>query len=264
MMQSGIQISSFRPLMKTEAEMRDTFRQTAMLGCRFVQLQWIGRAVQTEKIAEALKENGLNSVSVQDLSDNVLAEEEYYLRLNEQTGGKWLCVSRIPERMKSPEGLEGFMNELQRLSERCAAYGQELCLHPVADDYLNINGKCPVDEILAGLPQMKLCLDLYHLAKAGYSAPAWMDRWPDRIELVHFKDEQNSRLVPAGQGNLCNATLVRACLNAKVSFGFVEQESWDGDPFACLGEAFRWLNGELAAAGRETVRPASGEDESRE
>ena len=40
-MHAGIQISSFKPLMKTEAEMRQTFLQSAALGCRFVQLQWI-------------------------------------------------------------------------------------------------------------------------------------------------------------------------------------------------------------------------------
>ena len=221
--------------------MQQTFLQSAALGCRFVQLQWIDPSVPAESIAAALTEAGLVSVSVQDFFDSVCADEEYYLRLNELTGGEWLCVSRIPERMRSPEGLNRYIQELQRLRKTAEARGQKLCFHPVSADYAGIGGLCPVEEILARMPEMKLCLDLYHLHKAGYSLPAWIAAHAGRIEMVHFKDEKNGALVPAGQGEVAYDGAVEACLKAQVSYGFVEQESWDRDPFVCIGEALAWL-----------------------
>ena len=249
-MRPGIQISSFKPLMQTARDMYETFLHVRALGCRYVQLQWISPSVPTDTVAQALREAGLVSVSVQDFFDSVRADREYYLRLNEQTGGRWLCVSRIPDRMKSPEGLESYMRELEELSETANSRGQEVCLHPVAADYREIGGLCPVDEILARMPKTKLCLDLYHLYKAGFAIPAWIERYRGRIVMVHFKDEKNGRQVPAGRGDIRYDGAVRACIRANVSYGFAEQESWDGDPFARLGEALDWLRGELSAAER--------------
>ena len=55
MMKTGIQMSSFRPLMADAAQVRETFRRVASLGCAWVQLQWIDRAVPVSVIAAALE-----------------------------------------------------------------------------------------------------------------------------------------------------------------------------------------------------------------
>ena len=41
---------------------------------------------------------------------------------------------------------------------------------------------------------------------------------------------------------------VRACLETKVPYGYVEQERWDRDPYDCLGEALDWLHREMEEA----------------
>ena len=66
--------------------------------------------------------------------------------------------------------------------------------------------------------------------------------------MVHFKDAVGDTLVPAGQGQVNWAGVVKACLDADVPYGFVEQEKWDRDPYACLGEAMEWLNTEIEKA----------------
>ena len=67
-----------------------------------------------------------------------------------------------------------------------------------------------------------------------------------RICMAHFKDGKDGRLVPAGQGDTDWRGVAAACLEADVSYAFVEQETWDRDPFVCLGEALNWLNGQIA------------------
>ena len=173
-MQSGIQISSLKPLLTSKEQVRTSFSKAAALGCSIVQLQWIDPSVPLESIAAALESSGLRSVSVQDLYETVRENPEYYLRFNALTGGAWLCVSRVPERLKSSEGLTQFVQELTALGEAAKLYGQRVCFHPVTSDYALINGVCPVDYLLAAIPELRLCLDLYHLSKAGYHMSAWI------------------------------------------------------------------------------------------
>ena len=116
-MKTGIQVSSLKPLLLTGEQVKNAFAKMHTLGCRTVQLQWIDPAVPVETIAAALAENGMESVSVQDFYETVSQNFQHYAHLNTATGGKWLCVSRIPERFKSGEGIVEFAAELRSMQK---------------------------------------------------------------------------------------------------------------------------------------------------
>ena len=197
-----------------------------------------------------LRSAKLRSVSAQDLFDSVRADMDHYLRLNELTGGRWLCVSRVPDRFRTRDGLRRYVDELRALTDAAAARGQRVCFHPVAGDHAPVDGVCPVEYLLEMIPALQLCLDLYHLDRAGLSMTEWIGAHAGRIEMVHFKDARAGVLTPAGSGEINWDGVVGACLKAGVRWAFVEQETWDGDPYKCLGEALGWLRGEIAACGR--------------
>ena len=58
-MKTGIQISSLKPLIQTEETLRETCGKIAALGCGTVQLQWLGREIPADTVAEILRENGM-------------------------------------------------------------------------------------------------------------------------------------------------------------------------------------------------------------
>ena len=95
-----------------------------------------------------------------------------------------------------------------------------------------------------------LCLDLYHAYRAGLAPEAALRRWAGRVCMVHFKDYRpgptGDTLTPAGSGVIPWDAALRACRETQVPYGFVEQETWDGDPFRCLGQAFAWLRAQTA------------------
>lgn len=244
-MKTGIQVSSFKPLLTTASGFRAACAQMAARGWDTVQLQWIGRAVPIPEIASALKQQGIASVSVQDFFERVQADFEYYVNLNAATGGRWLCVSRIPQGLQSPEGLDIFIRELEKMQEKLTPLGQELCLHPVTADYRAVPGMDAVEYLLEKMPRLPLCLDLYHLSRCCGDMPAFLRRYAGRICMVHFKDSIGATLVPAGQGEVNWAGVVDACLEAGVPYGFAEQETWEGDPYDCLQQAMDWLAGQL-------------------
>lgn len=244
-MQTGIQVSSLKPLLLTDVQVEDACRKMRALDSRVVQLQWIDPAVPVEVIARALEANQVKSVSVQDFYETVMENPDYYTRLNAATGGRWLCVSRIPERLKSPEGLDAFVQELKQLQEQLEPLGQEVCFHPVSGDFTAVPGQNAVEYLLEHMPRMQICLDLYHLNRNCRDMPGFIRRYAGRICMVHFKDSRADVLVPAGQGDTDWTGVVRACLDAGVPYGFVEQERWDRDPYDCLKEALDWLRGQL-------------------
>ncbi|MBQ2957631.1 MAG: TIM barrel protein [Clostridia bacterium] len=242
---TGVQVSSLKPVLMTESQVREAFLRLRDMGCTAVQLQWIDRAVPVRAIADSLREAGLASVSVQDFYETIRADKEYYISLNRETGGKWICVSRIPERLKTLPGLDMYISELRAFQNELDAYGQTLCLHPVSADFEPIEGVNPVEYLLENMPELAVCLDLYHINKRGFSMPDWIRKYASRICMVHFKDEKDGSLVPAGQGDTDWRGVTEACIEAKIPYAFVEQEKWDRDPFLCLKEALDWLNSRL-------------------
>jgi len=245
-MVNGIQVSSLKPLLMTAEQVQNAFAQMKAIGCDTVQLQWIDPSVPTEDIATAMVENGIQSVSVQDFYDTVLDDLEYYVQLNAVTGGSWLCVSRIPERLKSPEGLDLYIEELRSLQAQLIPLGQKLCFHPVSNDYTAVQGMHAVEYLLENMPELEVCLDLYHLNRNCADMPGFIRRYGKRICMVHFKDSIGNTLVPAGQGEARWDGVVSACLEAGIPYAFVEQERWDRDPYVCLKEAMDWLDREVA------------------
>lgn len=250
-MKTGIQVSSLKPLLGSEQQVREAFANMKKLGCQAVQIQWIDPAVPVEVIAGAVAENGMISLGVQDFYDLVAENLEYYVNLNEATGGKWLCVSRIPERLKSRQGLDDYVTELREMQKKLDSYGQKLCFHPVTTDFTALPDMDAVGYLFSAMPELDICLDLYHLNRNCADMPGCLRRYAGRVCMVHFKDGVGDTLVPAGQGDVNWDGVVAACVETGVAYGFVEQERWDRDPYDCLGEALDWLETELKKADDE-------------
>ena len=243
-MEIGIQVSSLKPLLLTAAQVQDAFVKMKALGSHTVQIQWIDPSVPIPEIARILEETGVRSVSVQDFYDTVMADLSYYVDLNTATGGTWLCVSRIPDRLKSPQGLDAYIQELRDLQQKLDPLGQRVCLHPVTPDYTAVAGINAVEYLLENMPELEVCLDLFHLNRNCSDMSGFIRKFGSRICMVHFKDSIGDTLVPAGQGDIDWTGVVKACEESGVPYGFVEQERWNRDPYACLGEAMQWAKHE--------------------
>lgn len=245
-MKIGIQVSSLKPMIQSYDHWRSTCEKIAALGCDTVQLQWLGRHMVTGGVAKIMGEFGIRSVSVQDFYTEVAEDTPYFVRLNHVTHAPWLCVSRIPDPYKSPEGLDRFIRELRAMQESIGGnFQQKLCFHPVSGDFYAVDGMDAVGYLLEQMPELALCLDLYHLNRCCDDMPGFIRKYAGRIPMVHFKDEKNGALVPAGQGDVNWNGVVKACLESGVEYGFVEQERWEKDPFQCLKEAMDWLRSEI-------------------
>lgn len=228
-MNTGIQISSFRPLMKTAEGLEAVAGQIQSMGCVYTQLQWIDPSICAEVIADILKKHGLISTGVQDKFDDVLADPDYYLTLLKTAGGSDLCISGIPEKYAINEYCDKVRSLMQQFE------GFTVSLHPLKDDI--VSGR--LAEVLARLPELKLIPDCQHLKKADADISAFIRRYSDRIIGIHFKDmDETGKTCVVGEGVVPLTDAAVACRDAGISMIFAEQETWDGDPFLCLGKGF--------------------------
>lgn len=281
----GIQVSSFRPVLTTKEEVDCAFQKIQNMNCRTVQLQWIDLSVPVDFISDSLRKHDLISVSVQEIYETFLKNKEYYLDLCLKTGSSWLCVSRIPKERKTPSALPAFFDELRELMQELKMQGMKLCFHPVSADYEPIqmtrvtkNGVDsltstpgaddsldPIHAMMEALPEMELCLDLYHCLRCGIDVPQMLKKYEGRICMVHFKESQKIKipqengsvqekevLVPVGSGDTDWSDILKVCLSTHIPYAFAEQETWEGDPFDALKKSFSFLSSCLTAPSDHT------------
>lgn len=248
---AGIQISSFKPLLTSSEQVRNTFQKVKDMGCDTVQLQWINTAVPITAIASALKDSSLTAVSVQEMFPDFDINRSYYYELCRACNCEELCLSRIPSDCTDINTLKCYADTLTQIHNKLQQEGRHLSFHPTKNDYLPINGVSKLDILMQFLPEsVTLCLDLYHVERAGLSLAETLHHYGSRVTEVHFKDYQilpdgNEILVPAGYGSIRWNDAITACLEQGVTYAFVEQERWERDPFDCLEEAFHWLRTQL-------------------
>lgn len=246
-MELGFQVSSLKPLLKSEEQVSEAFRKLKQIGYRHLQIQWISRDVADKAVARALEESKLRCIAMQDFYEDVAAGPERYLAQSRLWGSRYMTVSRIPPEYFSQEGLERFAAKLCDLAERFKAAGTALTFHPVSADYAPVDGICAVDRLMALLPEhIQLTICLYHAVRAGKDPVELLRRYAGRVDLVHFKNaavfsDGTEALVPIGQGSIHWPPILRACQETGVKWGFAEQESWQKDPFLCAQESFQYL-----------------------
>lgn len=249
MTQIGIQISSVRQYLQTPADVLASFRKVRQIGYRYIQIQWISPAVPVEVTAEALRETGLECVGTQEYYDVVVERLADWVAMNERWGGKYICVSGIPERYRSEEGCLAFAGELNALAAGLEQKGMILNFHPRAADVLWFGGKSSLEIIFEQTrAPFQFLLDVYHMVKAGLDPLEWIHRVQGRNDLIHFKDRKRGPdgkevLVPVGQGEIHWGLIFQACAATGVKVAFAEQESWEKDPFECLRESYEYMLG---------------------
>ena len=250
-MRIGLQISSLKPFIQTCDGVHDTLRRAAEMGYRDVQLQWTGADVPCEFIADEMRLNGLACWGTQDYYDVVMARMDYEIRAAHLYDSHYICVSGIPERFLSPEGIRAMAAAMTDTQRRLSDEGIALTFHPRHMEYAQVDGDAATCRLLDCAKDVQLTLDAYHSAIAGVNTAALMRRYAGRVDIIHLKDSVECRkgapLTPVGSGAIDFAPVIAACADAGVKAIMAEQESWQGDAFDCMAQSLKYLRGAIKA-----------------
>ncbi len=251
-MHIGVQISSVRVHLQTPADLRSSLLKAARIGYRHIQMQWQSPDIPDGYIKDALAEAGLTCLGTQDYTHEVLPALARVIAQNKLWGGRYVCVSGIPEAQMSLEGCRAFARTLAGVSARLQDEGLVLQFHPRAAEFASFGGARAVEILMQEIPaHFQMEIDVYHVQKAGLSPAEWIRRMAGRMDVVHLKDmaslnPADKTLTPVGQGALAWPDILSACRDAGVVYLLAEQESWAKDPFMCLKESYDFLQAALS------------------
>ena len=250
----GYQLSSLKPKLTTPEEVREALERLGAMVCTTLQVQWVHPSVPDEAVAEALRDNGMTCLGVQDKFPAVRESWDRMVNQNRLWGGTDLCISGIPAQDMTLPGLERYAGELTAMAERLAEEGMTLSFHPVWADYAPVEGISALDRLLETVPRMGLTLCVYHVVKAGRDPVELLEKYRGRVGVIHCKDyqpgEDGDVLIPTGQGVVDWPPVLAACRRNGVSYALIEQERWEKDPFRCAWESLEYLR----AHGLETEK----------
>ncbi len=250
-MRIGLQISSLKPYIQTREGVRDTFRRVREMGYTDIQLQWTGEDIPCEFIAGEMRENGFNCWGTQDYYDVVMARMDYEIRAAALYDSHYICLSGIPDRYMSLDGLNAMAAEMRETQSRLSDHGIALTFHPRMREYGLMDGETAVNRLMDMVPGMQLTLDAYHSVLAGIDTPALMRRYSGRIDMLHLKNasalDPKAPLVPVGAGAIDFSSIAAACPAAGVKLLLAEQETWQRDAFDCMAESLEYLKSIVGA-----------------
>ena len=244
---TGIQLSSIKKYMQTEADLRLSLARLAEIGYRTAQLQWHGMDIPVSGIATALKDCGITAVSVQDYTHVVLDDPDYFLSLADSCQFADITISGIPAEELTIDGIRRFAERISPFHRRLTAEGRTLSFHPRWQELSDIDGKTVLERLIEESdPTLKVLPDVNHIVRAGYDTPAFISSLGGKISMLHAKDmtdttRETSHLTPVGQGCVDWKPILAAAADAGVQYVFAEQESWDKDAFLCMRESRDYL-----------------------
>ena len=153
-------------------------------------------------------------------------------------GSKYMVFCYLFEEERTLEHYKKLPELLNKSGEVANKSGINFAYHNHDFEFEKFEDKTVYDFILANTDSdlVKMELDLYWIAKAGFSALDYFDKYPKRFPLWHVKDMKAGRkdFAEVGNGTIDFKTIFEAKEKAGIKYWFLEQDSSDKDIFESI------------------------------
>jgi len=204
--QIGLQLWTVRESINKDLD--GTLQQLAEIGFRGVETAFWPEGVSLQTAADALKRAGLFVCSIHCELPLDAERQDLFLEMSEVYKCDTLVWHGWPEdeRYASSEGLKAIENEFVQCAEFASKHGKEFGLHNHWWEFREVasQSETPFEQLLHRLPkEIFFELDTYWIKVAGKDPAAMIQKWDNRVKLLHIKDG------PAIQDEPMTATAVR-------------------------------------------------------
>ena len=162
-------------------------------------------------------------------------------------GARWITLANVSyeERLHLRDWQE-LADVLNKAGEAARRRGMTLCYHNHSFELEPLDGKVPLDLLLASTDPalVKLQMDVYWITHGGRNPATEIRRLGSRVATLHLKDMDATPargITSVGRGTIDFGAVLAAAADAKVSHCFVEEDA-PADPM----EAIRYSYGHLA------------------
>ena len=162
-------------------------------------------------------------------------------------GARWITLANVPwEERTIWRDWEEMFEAFGRVGEQARRRGLTFCYHNHDFELLPIEGRIPIDAMLASTSaeDLRLQMDVYWMTKGGRDPVKEITRLGRRVASLHLKDMDRTSaraITTVGHGTIDFAAILRAAQAAGVADFFVEEDN-PRDPMAAVRQAFSHLS----------------------
>lgn len=136
--------------------------------------------------------------------------------------------------------------EFNTIGEKCKEIGLTFAYHNHAFEFEPLEDTIPYDILLKNTdPELvTMELDIYWIIYSGAEPLDYFKRYPGRFQLFHVKDmsrEPSMQSTEIGEGTIDYKTIFAKKAEAGMKYFYLEQESFEMDPFASIAISYDYL-----------------------
>ena len=246
----GAQLFTCRDYCKTAPELEQTMKRVKEIGYKTVQISAIGAEITGKEVKAAAESAGVEIVCTHRSFAEYMEKLDETIQLHLDMGCNIAGLGMMPvESMQSKEALFEVLEKFNVIAKKCAENGITFGYHNHAFEFTKLDGKHVLDIIMENTDDnLKLILDTYWVAHAGIDPVKIMEKYADRIAVMHYKDKKvtgsnNAEIAEVGEGNLDWDAIIEANERLGIKWAMVEQDrNWtDEDPFKSLEMSYKFL-----------------------
>ncbi len=241
----GLQLYTVRNEMEKDVE--GTLAKVAAIG--FKEVEFAGYYNRTPlQIKSILKINGLSSPSAHtNLAAMKSKDWQQTLDATREIGHDYLVLAYLfPQERQKLDDYKQIIEVMNRAAEDCKKVGIQFAYHNHDFEFQMMDGQIPYEMILKETDSklVKMELDLYWITKAKQQPEKYFAMYPDRFELFHVKDMDNTPkefFTEVGRG-VIDFTRIFQMKNSGVKHYFVEQDQTPGAALDSIKISYDYLH----------------------
>ena len=228
----GIQIYTVRDLITDEASAIQTIKELQNIGYEAIQL---AGGIDTVILhANAAKKCGMKVIGILTSLETCKEYGQKLIEIARELGAKDIGISGAAKTAEEARALASDANEFAACVKKA---GLSFSYHNHSHEFIRVEQDKTVMDILLeefDKNNVDLMPDTYWLQHGGADVRDFVDRYADRITILHVKDMKRIAdgvtFAEVGEGNLTMRGITAEARNKGIGIYIVEQDRCDGDP----------------------------------
>lgn len=248
-MKIAAQLYTVRDFTQNAEDFLETLKKIKKIGYESVQLSAIGK-MEPDYIKKCTDETGIHVCATHTAYDRLLNDIDAVIAEHKLWGCDYIGLGAYPgfweETDKTLKELaDTFIKDFEPVIKKINDAGLTFLYHNHAQEFQHIEPSLTfLDYIIEKLPPFGILADFYWTQVGGLNPLEFIEKYSDKLKVVHFKDLLPKRnepaMAPIGEGNINYKAIYEALEKIGTEALAVEQDDCNGeDPFLCLERSYK-------------------------
>jgi sugar phosphate isomerase/epimerase len=243
----GLQLYTLRDM--AESDLPKTLQHIRAAGYEEVELYWSVYKHPAPELKRMISDHGLTAPSGHFDYDGIETKLDYAKELGVENV---ICPMLPRQQWNSAEGFREAAKKFNKWGAQVQKLGMKFGFHNHNYEFRKFGDKTGLEILMAETDSklVQLEMDCYWVTQAGGNPVALMDRYEDRVRMLHIKDrragfatsqemgEAAEHFAEVGTGTIHWQSIIAKAKSIGVKHFFVEQDTILGDPIQSVKTSY--------------------------